>query len=401
MTIFREIVVQLVVFVFFRNEVTQAVGKKRDFAEMKTDILAVLTKMYYFGQTEKVVWACISNFNNAIRIKSISEKWCYTVANYAITLMSGGFAPLALYYFDIANTTAVQSRSRTSNSIFKSRYAYYFLFYNQPLRSIEMLEDATNHFRSIGEMWELMTAVGALAQNYFLIANFEKSEKAYLECERVARKLNSPMHIGWTYNKVPFIRYLQGRFSASEAISMLTEGIAMSESLYDHMTLCIHYGHLAFIAEKENDVHSAIRYAKLIMRENRLYTVNIPHVKISYVNAVEALVFALESGRPDIDQKGVLRLAEKALKYALEQGKAFYLIAGPAYRASARLYLFKKNGAQACTLCMEALVNLKNSPYEWEYANAMLLASRCFPAEADSYIARAEVLFKKSGVTRR
>lgn len=399
--IIKEIVIQLAMFGLFRNQVKQVEGKKRSYGEMRSDILGVLTKLYYVGQIEKVAWTSIKNFNNGLWIKAATDKWCIAVANYAVMLISGGFTSLGLYHFDNANSLAVQSRSRTANSIVKARYSYYFLFYNQPHKAIEMLEDATNHFRSIGEMWELMTGLGALAQSSFLISDLNKSEKAYLETEKVARKLNSPMHIGWAYNKVPFIRYLQGRFTATEAIGMLTEGIAMSESVHDHMTLCIHFGHLAYIAVKEKNVDDAIRFARLIMRENKLYTVNIPHVKISYVNAVEALVFALDSGRTDIHPVALLRLAERALRNAHSLGKTFYMIAGPAYRASALLHLHKKNYELARVNCAASLANLKNSSYEWEYANALLVAERCFPDEAESYHARSEMLFRKNGITRR
>jgi tetratricopeptide (TPR) repeat protein len=388
------------VYALYRNRVTEFVGEKKNFAEMRADILSVLTKLYYFGQTEKIAWASISNFNNTLRIRSSLEKWCVILSTYGVTLVSGGFTSLGLSHFARANTVAMQSHSRTATSIFKARYAYYFLFYNQPKKSIELLEDATNHFRSIGEMWELMTALGALGQNYFLISDFEKSEKTYQETERIARKLNSSMHIGWAYNKLAFIRYLKGTIQGREAVAMLHEGISMSESVHDHMTLCIHYGHLACIAEMENDVDSAILYAKKIIQENRLYMVNIPHVKISWVNAVEALVFALESGRTDINRGQLLALAEMALKKALKQGEKFELVSGPAFRAGARLSLYKKDTGRACELCNEALKKLKNSDYEWEYAHTLQTASRCFPFESVSYLAQSNTVLRKKGILR-
>lgn len=400
-SILAEILIQIFVRGVRRGKVAQLEGEKRQYAEMRTDILCVLTKLYYFGKTEKIAWAAITNYNNVSRFESSADKWCVTVSNYAVTLVSGGFSRMGLKLFRKVSTVALQSHSRTANSIFKSRYAYYFLFYNQSNKSIELLEDATNHFRSIGEMWELMTAVGALAQNYFLITEFDKSERAYLETERVARKLNSPMHIGWAYNKVPFIRYLQGKVDGKSAKASLHEGITMSESVQDHMTLCIHYGHLAFIAERENLIDDAIRYAELILRENRMYRVNIPHVKISYVNAVEALCFALESDRKDLDRARLSRLADFALGNAVAQGKKFLLIAGPAARAGARLALCRGQDAKAKQLCADALGILEHSPYEWEYANALSLAAKCFPTEPRSYLAKADVLFRKNGIMKR
>lgn len=393
-----ELAIQVLAYVLGLKRAAQLTGERRLRAEMKADILCVLQKLYYFGKTEKIAWASVVNYNNVVRIASSQDKWCIAVSNYAVTLVSGGFTKLGLWHFRNVNSVALRSKSRMANSIYKARYAYYFLFYNQPQRSIELLEDATNHFRSIGEMWELMTAVGALAQNYFLIAEFDKSERAYLECEKVARKLNSPMHIGWAYNKVPFIRYLQGKLDGDGATAMLVEGIAMSESVQDHMTLCIHYGHLASIALRERRVDEAVEYADGILRENRLYNVNIPHVKISYVNAVEALCFAAESGESGVGRSRLLRRAAYALGKAMGQGKKFHLITGPALRAAARFELCRGRPERARVYCKQALAELRQSPYEWEYANTLLLASRCFPDERESCLAKADAVFAKNGI---
>lgn len=397
----KEALIQLVRRAFFGNNVRELEGQKRDYAEMRTNILTVLTKLYYFGKPEKIAWATICNYNNALKVRSTSERWVESEANYAVSLVSVGLTAMGLSRFENAGKVVAKSRSRTASSVYKSRYAYYFLFYGRPDRSIELLEDATNHFRSIGENWELMTGLGALAQNYFLIGDFRNSEKAYLETERVARKLHSPMHIGWSYNKVPFIRYLQGRMSATEARAMLAEGIEMSSFVHDHMTLCIHYGHLAFIAEKEGDVEGAIDAARNILRENRLYTVNIPHIKVSLVNAVDAILFALESGR-DVRHKGkLLRLAERALSRALALAETYEYIRGPAYRAGARLARLKKQDLKAVSLCRSALEFLSKSPYEWEYAQALVQSGACLPESADASAAQANMILKRLGVIRR
>ncbi len=401
MSVVKAVLAQLANHFLFGNDVRELTGKKREYAEMRTDILSVLTKLYYFGKPEKIAWASVCNFNNMLAIRSLSDKWVMSECNYAVSLVSVGLSSLGLSHFENASKVIARSKSRTAVSIYKSRYAFYFLFYSQPHKSIELLEDATNHFRSIGETWELMTGLGALAQNYFLISDLQKSERAYLETERVARKLHSTMHIGWSYNKVPFIRYLQGTMTATEAKTMLSEGIEMSSIVQDHMTLCIHYGHLAYIAEKENDIEGAVKYAKNIIRENRLYTVNVPHVKISYVNAVEALCFALESGSSSVPRGKAARMARRALSRALGLGETFELIRGPAYRAAARLALLEKKGERARALCARSLECLSNGPYECEYAQTLELAARCFPENAKANLAHAELIRKKIGVVRR
>jgi predicted ATPase/class 3 adenylate cyclase len=400
LSICRECLYQLGAFVFTRNEPEQLEGEKREYAKTRSDILVILNKLYYFDQINKVAWGTVSNFTNTLKIQSETDRWCVTVSNYALTLVSSGFLSVGLHYFNVAGSAVSQSKSRIANGVYKARYAYYFLFYSQPQKSIDLLEDATNIFRSTGEAWELMTAVGALAQNYFLIAELDRAEKSYLEAESIARRLNSPMHIGWAYNKIPFIRFLRGTADATEAIAMLNEGIAMSERVHDHMTLCIHYGHLAYIAEMERDVDAAIKYASEIVRENRVYSVNIPHVKISWVNAAESLCFALESGRTDIDRSRLIHLAKYAVREAELLGHHFSLIDGPSKRAAARLALNLGKPAIARELCLKSIAMLRATRYEWEYANALLLAARCIPEDAKSWRDKAEAVFLKIGVCR-
>ena len=181
---------------------------------------------------------------------------------------------------------------------------------------------------------------------------------------------------------------------------MLKQGIALSESVHDHMTLCIHYGHLAYISEQEGDATAAVAYAKQVLNENRLYRINIPHIKISYVNAVEAFVYALECGVPSKTEGTLLSLANEALKNALEQGKTFRLITGPAFRAAARLALYHGQEGKAAQLCHESLRILQSSPYEWEYSNTLKLAARCFPEDKEKYLTERAVLLDRLGITR-
>lgn len=380
-----------------RNHIREYSGKRRQIAEMRTDILFVLTKLYYFGKTEKIAWSSIRNFNNALSIRSNADRMTVATADYAVILISGGLLQLGLYFYAVAEKASIESKNRLSVSIYRARYAYYYLFHDQCQRSIELLEESTSHFRSTGESWELMTAVGALGQNYFLISKFKESEQAYLEAESLARKLNSPMHIGWAWNKVPFIRYIRGISSAKESITMLREGIALSQSVNDHMTLCIHYGHLAWISVAENDPESAVEYADKTILENNQYTVNIPHIKLSLVNAAEAYVFALECGIYPEKHALLLSKARKALQRAEKIARMYRMLSGPASRARARLELYTGNVEKARQACTKSLEILANSPYAWEYSCALKLASRCIPEDAPLFDEERSLLLEQLG----
>jgi adenylate cyclase len=375
--ILKEILIQLFTYGVRKGRIQQYKEMQLTAAETRTDILCILNKLYYFGLPEKIAWSSLANFNNTLHFSDTTEKYCLSAGDYAVSLVSAGFTKFGERIFDQGNKLAQRTNSLTAASIFKSRYAYYFLFYNDPGKSAAILEETSHYFRKIGEQWELMTAEGALGQNYFLMGDFEKSIQAYLETETIARSLHSAMHIGWAYNKVPFMRYLRKEISAEQAETQLQEGIRLSDSVHDHMTLCIHYGHLAYIAAEEHNYKNALLYAEKIMNENKIYRINIPHVKISYVNAIEAVCAAFRDNAVPKNRKSqYMALADSALSRVLKLSRDFHMLAGPAARAAATLALVKQNKRKAEEWCSRSASILQNSPYIWEYRNTIEFADR-------------------------
>ncbi|AEE15801.1 AAA and adenylate/guanylate cyclase domain-containing protein [Treponema brennaborense] len=406
LSLVREVLVQVCNWLFFKDSAIQAKNAQIDRIEKICQNFLVLDKLYYFDRAEKLAWSTIAGHNMAAKLAGRSDIRCISNADYGVTLLSIGMLKLSRHQFGIAEKASEAMSNATVSSIYKARYAFFYLFYNQPIRSMQLLEEAVAHFRNAGEMWELMTAEGALAQNYFLISDVRKSEKAYRESGDIATRLNSPMHIGWAYNKIPFIKYLCAELAAREAEQVLKKGIKLSASTNDHMTLCIHYGHLCYIAEKEKNVQKTVEYVRQIMRENEKYPVNIPHVKISYVNAAEGILFVLEriaDGAVDASDLPcsvfkLEKLLRRALKQAERLGETFDLIKGGALRAQARYARYSGNTGKAARLALLASDFLKTTPFRWEYANALLETARCIPERAEACRSKARRIFTECGM---
>lgn len=380
LTIVKEAIIQIFSYGLLKGKVKQYKNEKLEKIKIETDILCVLNKLYYFGLPEKIAWSSLANFNISLHTSASNkynditepERLCLACGDYAVSLSSAGLKKLCINIFDKGSNLSQITDNQKVSHIFKARHAFFFLFYNQPDRSIELLEEACNYFRKISEQWELMTAEGALGQNYFLIGEFDKSLVAYEETEKLSIILHSSMHLGWAYNKVPFIKYITGKISAQEAISQLHEGIKQSSSVHDNMTLCIHYGHLAFIETKEKNFKEALKQAEKIMKENNLYKINIPHIKISYVNVVEAIYYASINGEiPKNKESSYIKMAEKALKAVTKISKNHEMLLGPAQRAKAMFALLCKNNDVAKVYYQNAIDFLQNSPYKWEYKNTI------------------------------
>ena len=371
-SIVKEAISQLFRFGLLNGKVKQYKNGRLSKKSTECDILCVLNKLYYFGLPEKIAWSSLVNFNTALHLSEEKDHLCLACGDYAVSLSSAGFKNLGVNIFEKGFRISQMTENQKVENIFKARYAYYFLFYNNPRKSISLLEEACNYFKKISEQWELMTAEGALAQNYFLIGEFEKSLAAYNETGELAKKLHSSMHLGWTYNKVPFIKYITEKISADEAIAELTKGIELSSSVNDNMTMCIHYGHLVYISVKEKEYLQALDYAEKTMEENNIYKINIPHIKISYINVIEAVYYATVNNAIPLNKKSYYtKMAERALKIVTKISKAHQMLEGPVYRATAMFSLLNGNLAAAKDSYIESIRILRESPYKWEYQNTI------------------------------
>lgn len=320
-----------------------------------------------------IAWSAIENINNVFHFNKDYSRFCLAIGDYAMALVSAGFVKLGrIFYKKGLSIIEKQELNSTTLNIFNSRYAYNFLLLDEPYKSIKLLENATAHFRKSGELWELMSATGA--QNYFLVGDYEKSRFFYEEAKNIAEKLHSTLHIGWALNKVPFIDYLTGKCSAQEAEEKLKEGINLSESVHDHMTLCIHYGHLANIFTKEKDFEKSLFYAKQIMHENKVYKINIPHVKISYVDVVETIFAAFIANKISSSEKNKYeKMAKNALSKLQKLSKKNTMLKGLTLRAAAEFALLKNNKPEMEKYLIESINLLKDSPYKEEYKTSQKL----------------------------
>jgi tetratricopeptide (TPR) repeat protein len=117
----KEALIQLVRRAFFGNNVRELEGQKRDYAEMRTNILTVLTKLYYFGKPEKIAWATIFNYNNALKVRSTSERWLKARLTTPTRAFRLGYDRHGPVRFENAGKVVAKSRSRTASSVYKSR----------------------------------------------------------------------------------------------------------------------------------------------------------------------------------------------------------------------------------------------------------------------------------------
>jgi len=134
------------------------------------------------------------------------------------------------------------------------------------------------------------------------------------------------------------------------------------------MTLCIHYGHLAYIATHEKQFDKALQYADKIMYENKIYQLGVPHVKISFVNAVEAVCEAFNNNAvPKGKESHYWNVAKTALNQITKLSKTHHMLDGPVARALSQYADAQHDTQKARLWYNKSIAALKDSPYKWEY----------------------------------
>ncbi len=377
-------------FPFFVRSIHE---KERERYKKQATIFAILNKIYLFDIVEKIAWSSLAMLNIARRLKSAYH---LSLANgdYAVALMGMGFLPKAFKHFTKSIELAKNYPSYPRlEAIALLRLGFYYTFSNQISDSVKVLIESISIFRRIGEMWELLTALGALGQAYFLMSDFEKSEQTYLELEGMANDLNSSIHLGWTYCKIPFCRYLSGKMNADTTIDHLNAAFSISEQANDMMNPCILYGHLANIAVRQGDYEEAAKLSVKIMHANSQYKVMVPHVKISFVDASEAALFALENKAVTVPKNKLLNIARLASQKALSLGKNYPYLKGPAHRAHARYLRFIGKEKKAVQELKKALTIMENSQNRWETGVTFFDASLIIPAQTKENLDRAREIF--------
>lgn len=369
-------------------------------AELYTDILNSLNRLYSSDNYEKVVWGSLSNYNNILHIPQ-SGRYASVIGDCAVMLITSGFIKLGQKLFDSVPSDSDSMSDSTDANVFRAKYAFSFLLFDKLYNAIVQLENASEKFKNAGENWELMNAQSSLAQDYLVINQLEKAEKAFLEVQKLAEKLNSKMHIGKAYSGMAFCRFIRGLLSAQDAERMLCESVAVCGEVKDYMTLCVNYGYLSYISVKDANPKRAFEYAKHVLSANKLYRIPVPYVKESLGYAVEAFLFAAGSQELSrTDRKRAEKLAAKTCKDVMKIKSESSLINAVGLKSASLLAVYRGKKDDALLLARELVDVLKNSPYELEFVRSVAFAVSLGAKNADNLKDLALKIISDRGLNR-
>ncbi len=358
---------------------------------LQVELLSILGKIYYFDVLEKTAWSSILQYNLAEHVKNETQL-CFCAADFGITMISSGFIKLGLTHLKRASKLSENLVDPRIYAICQSRLALYYLFHNDSFNSIEILKDSIIVYRNIGEMWELMTALGTLGQNYFNVCDYKKSIEAYIEADNIAKQMDSLSHQAWKYCKVSFMNYLLGEINYNVSVEKLNEAIKISTKARDTMNLCITYGHLIEMAIMEGNKEVISRLIPLVIESNKNYSADLPHIRISLIYALEGSVF--------LNRKSMLKTSKSLIRWIDKLMVKYDFLKGPGYSAKSKFYYSIGRSKKARELSSKSLEALEKTPYKRDYALSLLHAADCFPEYSSKYKQEAQIILQSIGINR-
>lgn len=371
-----------------------------DIYERQMQTLSILNKIYIFDVIEKIAWSAFAMYNVAKKLNK-NDHLSIASSDFAMALIGMGLPGISYRYFSKGVKYAEKNIRVQNQAIAYSRLGFYYLFNNNLKDAISTLNHSIELYKKIGEIWEMQSALGALGQAYFLGANYSKSIDVYNELGNYSTICKSPQHQAWTICKTNFMKYLTGTIDAQEAIDYITKGIKISQEVNDQMNLCIMWGHLAAIALREGDYDSSARYAEEIMLANEKYRVIIPHVKISYVNASLAAIFAIVNNSTVLPVKKLKNIALRSMEISIKIGKQYDYLKGPSLMAKAKyLYHIEKDNNGAKFFIQNAIEASEKTANNWEKGIIYKEAAMMIPEKKEEYAARAKAIFHENNLVR-
>ena len=384
LSFFKEWILFLFNYFIKKQKVKPYSGVELSNAELYTDILNTLNRLYSFDDYKKALWGSLSNYNNVIHMPQ-NSRYATVIGDFAVMLITSGYIKMGQKLFTSVSAQTESITASADTNVFRARYAFSILLFDKLYNSIVQLENVSENFKNAGENWELMNAQSSLAQDYLVINQLEKAENAFLEVQKLAEKLNSKMHMARACTGIAFCRYVRGVIPAQEAERMLCESVTVCEETKDYMTLCVNTGYLSYIAVKSKNPVSAFEYAKKVLYANKKYRIPVPYVKESLGYAMEAFLFAAGSKELSND------IRDQAEKLAYKTGKTIMaikskssLINAVGLKAAALAARYKGKQGEAVLLAKKLVDVLKNSPYEMEFVRSVSFAVSLGVKNADS-----------------
>jgi tetratricopeptide (TPR) repeat protein len=362
----------------------------------RLDTMFALIRIYYFIDVAKVTWAGLHTINLSRRLAK-EENRSLAFSFYGVMMMGIAQLPRSQRWCEAGLTLARKVGSPVAEAVALSRLGTQANFANELDRADRTLRDACDLFQSVGEMWELQTALMMLATTRFMSSDFRGAEPMYTELGAYGVELNAVMFQGWSKSWAPFCRYLVGEQDAESVLRELEEATELSARAKDVANTAAALMHMAAVAIREGQVERSAGLAVRTFECIDHYLVQVPFLQAALVDAGDAALLAVEKGAMSVPRGRLLQIARKSWKKARRMSGHYTYLLGPSLRLQARYVQVTQGAAAAESLFDNAISVLERTPNRWETAVALLEASHALPARRDDLRRRARKIIEEIG----
>jgi tetratricopeptide (TPR) repeat protein len=367
--------------------------------QKQADTLFGLIRIYYFVDIAKVTWAGLRVVNLARRLPRAGDRalaWSF----YGVLLFGTGLLGQSRALCERALTLARSSASPVSEAVILLRLGTQAMFANDLDRATAVLDESITKFKSIGEMWELQTALMIAATTRFIRGELTAAEPIYEEMGGYGRQLNAIMHQAWALAWAPFSRYLRGVQQAEQTRVDIERAIELSASASDLANTVASLMHLCSLEVREGRVEASASIAVRAHGAVSRYLVGVPFLQRCWIDAAEAALFALEQGARNEPRGKLLAIARQAVRRTRLLARFYPYLRGPSLYVRARLTAHTRGAAAAEPIYDRAIGALEGTPHRWELGVVLLDAARVLPHRRADLASRARQSFEAMGAHR-
>jgi tetratricopeptide (TPR) repeat protein len=364
--------------------------------QKRADTMFALIRIYYFIDVAKVIWAGVTTINMAPQFRKGGDvSMAYSF--YGVLLFGMGRLGLSEKYSTEAVTLARLAGDPVAEATGLMRLGTTMQFGNRLDRGQQLLGEAIEQFKAIGEMWELQTGLMLHATGYFMMGDFHKAAVLYDEMGRYGDELNMVMHRGWHQAWAPFCRYLTGQEDAESCRKALERAIELSASAKDVANTVASLQHMANLAVREGQVERAAGLAVRTHECVSKYLVLVPFLQRARIDAAEAALFALENRAVSVKKRTLRKIVKDGYRTTRIIGLMYPYLRGPSLRIRARLVALDLGEKVAEPLFRKAIAVSEATPNHWETAHVWYDAAKCLPSLRKECKVQARKLFESMG----
>lgn len=373
-------------------------SKEFQIKEARVKILATLAKAYFLTANEKLYWAGITDYVQAVQLADCDAS-VTAIANFAAICSIKDKKDDAKKIYE--STDLADRQLSVRSSAFSNFCLALHCLNTDKLQQAQALAfHSKSYYESSREPWELMNVNSTLGVLAFITCDLDNSSEITKALIKLSQQYHSAMTIGWAMSLLPFINYLQGKTDAETATTQIADGILFSECVQDHAYLAISYSNLSYIARMSADYGEALIYAKKIFSEYDKAQVKMNIFVAPLEEGIVALVDVLKNGNVSkAEAGGIKKLISKALNKLKKEADNSLLIKAVYSRALSSVALLNGKTSAAEKECQNAIDILEKSDYGTELLKTYAFAYNNKLLNREDLMKKAEKLIQKGSVS--